>query len=98
MEIEIGSSTNLDDLNYFLDFVDYDSLNATQTSYTFFTPQPPGTYYVHVGSVPATDPFSNTQWSDIVPITIPAASSSTPPPPPPPPAARCRQGAWRSAR
>ena len=89
VEIEIGATTALDDLNYFIDYVDYDNLFATQENYTFFTPQSPGTYYVHVGSIPTDCPSCSTQWSDLVEVTVPGSSSAppAPPPPPPPPAA-----------
>jgi hypothetical protein len=85
IEIEIGSTTKLDDLNYFIDFVDYDGLFAAQESYTFLEPQPPGIYYVHVGSIPSDCQSCNTLWSDLVAVTIPSSSSAPPPPPPPPP-------------
>ena len=84
-EIEVGSSTQLDDLNYFIDYVDYDNLAVDQTSYTFVTPQPPGTYYVHVSSVPAACPFCSTDWSTIAEVTIPVPSLPAQPAPPPPP-------------
>ena len=85
--IEVSRSTGVDEDGYFLNPVESEGLDDSQTSWRSFDPLRAGTYYVHVSSHDAACYWAGTcpyfEWSQIQPLVIPA--------PPPEPA-------WYQAR